>query len=597
MTDGGKYLAHILIKGLRGDYKPVISWLSLLHNSASHFSNLLKEEDQNAIMLLNALKGGMYSKSKEVCVETLKLFSKISYNFSSASFMENARKWFVQGEGGLEGTVFALKKYSDVSDDVAILIVNIGKGQLQELFQTYLKSLIPQQDAYWRLLTSFLKPLQSAPFSEEIKQEIGTLLESWLDIGCRQAENDGRHTVDERAASLGFLCEMWLLFPEQCEAKEEIANYILTVLIRATRDKNLSLQYFSLALLFELLDNFAEQKRPFAPTIYKALTFSVVELYQLDHIRCFIEENFSLIFKKNPTIPIGILIDPLVKQIQIGDSDKSEFNIFDFQFFYLLTSHPKLISKNALQLLDILAQVLLNDVMNFPLALQAFISIFAKLLTEDNIREFGDKFIKLAFSTLLTNVKAKSKKKDSKKQVQVSNAEPSVQALQNQEIITLLIEMQDLEDDELNENIQSLALNTNFRIKVIIKKNYELLKPLLKRYGSFESQIKQFENEQEKPIVEEKEENKNPPLLAIEAPKQDLPKIKSVAFLELDKKSDPLLTIKEVKEVNSSKEKNNYQLVPFSPNNNDVDKKALLALERIKKNRTDRDLKVITPPF
>lgn len=140
MTDGSKYLAHILIKGLRGDYEPVISWLMAVYSASRHFSSLLKDEDQNAIMLLNALKGGMYSKNKEVCLWTLKVFNKIAYDLGSSPFGDSAQRWFVGAEGGLEGAVYALKKFTDVAPEVAELIVNISKGKLLEVYQTYFKT-------------------------------------------------------------------------------------------------------------------------------------------------------------------------------------------------------------------------------------------------------------------------------------------------------------------------------------------------------------------------------------------------------------------------------------------------------------------------
>lgn len=57
--------------------------------------------------------------------------------------------------------------------------------------------------------------------------------------------------------------------------------------------------------------------------------------------------NFQYIFERSNTIPIGILIEPLVKQILITESVTFNFNVFDFDFFSSLARHSRLNIKNA----------------------------------------------------------------------------------------------------------------------------------------------------------------------------------------------------------------------------------------------------------
>jgi hypothetical protein len=66
-------------------------------------------------------------------------------------------------------------------------------------------------------------------------------------------------------------------------------------------------------MLFKLLDKFSEDKNPSAPAIYKALIFSLVESPGDTMIRDLYFSNFTSLLEANPTIPIGLIIEPLIK--------------------------------------------------------------------------------------------------------------------------------------------------------------------------------------------------------------------------------------------------------------------------------------------
>lgn len=74
----------------------------------------------------------------------------------------------------------------------------------------------------------------------------------------------------------------------------------------------------SLVLMFKLLDHFASERNPYASIIYKKLTFSLIENHSDVMMREMIIKNFISIFKKFSSIPIEILIEPLITQIQVG---------------------------------------------------------------------------------------------------------------------------------------------------------------------------------------------------------------------------------------------------------------------------------------
>ena len=136
---------------------------------------------------------------------------------------------------------------------------------------------------------------------------------------------------------------------------------IINLLKKGFRDKSNILQLTSLSLLFNLLEIFAKDKNNYAPIIYKILTFALIENHADLELREFLIKNFQNIFTSFYNIPIEILLEPLIKQIQVTENISYIINVFDIEFFNILASHPRLSVNNAIQLLDLFAKIYINN--------------------------------------------------------------------------------------------------------------------------------------------------------------------------------------------------------------------------------------------
>jgi hypothetical protein len=90
----------------------------------------------------------------------------------------------------------------------------------------------------------------------------------------------------------------------------------------------------ALTRLFKMLEIFAQDRNPYAPIIYKTLTFSLVENHQQLSIRELIMNNFKSIFETIQSIPVVIMLEPLLKQV----IELSSFYFLDqsFRKYYIL---------------------------------------------------------------------------------------------------------------------------------------------------------------------------------------------------------------------------------------------------------------------
>jgi hypothetical protein len=71
----------------------------------------------------------------------------------------------------------------------------------------------------------------------------------------------------------------------------------------------------------------ATERNRYAAILYKKLTFSLIENFDDIETRDYMENNFMNLFTKFASVPIDILLEPLIKQCNVNDS--AQLNICD----------------------------------------------------------------------------------------------------------------------------------------------------------------------------------------------------------------------------------------------------------------------------
>lgn len=83
LTNSNQYLLHSVVKGLKGNYDPIAKFFKTMSRYCHHMSNLLElesEKNQNhstMLMVLNALKTGLFSYNEDVILSCLELLTII----------------------------------------------------------------------------------------------------------------------------------------------------------------------------------------------------------------------------------------------------------------------------------------------------------------------------------------------------------------------------------------------------------------------------------------------------------------------------------------------------------------------------------------
>ncbi len=317
LSNSNKFLIHVIIKGLKGDFRPVVEWYKQVFAHAEVLISVLQNEPEggaSTLQILDIMKAGLYSKHAEVAAWACRLLAKMASELNAKGMSGMAWDWFVADNGGLQGILHCANKNRELmGENVVSALCQFGRYNFAELFTHHLKLAIPEAKEYMETVSGLVPSLAEYKVSRDELANAGVLV-FWIDFGCRKADVDNSN-ANERTAALGMLLEIWLSFPNVVEEKAEYADFIIKLMQRANRDKNPNVQIVSLAQLFKLMEHFALERNPYAPIVYKTLTFALVENHQKTSIRELMLANFKVMLETFTTIPVSILLDPFIKQV------------------------------------------------------------------------------------------------------------------------------------------------------------------------------------------------------------------------------------------------------------------------------------------
>ncbi|KAL4496244.1 hypothetical protein ABPG72_012981 [Tetrahymena utriculariae] len=507
-THNNKYLAHLFAKGVKGLFDPIIFFYQEVYQSIPLLLQLFLEDPTKKSMhfSMNCLKPGIVSKSFEVATWAARLFSKLALEFSESNLLTVSWDWFVGENGGLNTTLLGLKRHPDMKDLVVQILLQFARYNFVELFTIHMKKAQPDPKDLVGTYLVLLKSLTATPTACDEILNAG-ILDEWIDFALDGSTDEYKNTIDMRIVSLTLLVEVWMLFPFKIEDSEYKSNAVLQLLGKACKDKSQSLVVCSLTLLFQLLIYFGNQKSQFAPNVYRTLTLSIIENHQNVVVREYIMNNFITVYETLESIPLNILIEPLVRQIQVTDQVSYFFNVFDFNFFAYISKNDKLQLKNAIQLLDLFFKIYLNNTIFANVSSVPILNIVNRFIDSETLQEFVIKFVKVALAMLYASEKKKRPKEkvmplyNNKSAIGQPNLSPGeieqelIQAQKRALIVEMIKSIVTINCYELNEKIKPLVAHTNIQIKQFTKQNNKGMLSILTLFGNPDTILEKYEKE------------------------------------------------------------------------------------------------------
>ena len=459
-------------KGLKSGYGELTNFHHIIRENSIHLSNLIINEwneSSNVFKLvMNTLRWGILSNSSELVEENLNLLSKLALDFSSLNYLENTWEWFSAIENWLLIALLDLiDRHPHLFSIIVDTIANYSKGHLIELFSINLKEYYTDEVKYYESITSFLSLLLK---SDIVKEEIKLFLTDKIDEILKKFEYYKDSNL--KSATTTFINELWILY-EEIMTDSNIQKYY-KILKSFAKTSEKAVQFAKIGEMFKLLEIFTVKKNSAAPVIYKSLIFVLVDNHYDDTTRQYTISNFIKFFELSETIPVGILIEPLMKQFIESEGITYNYNVFDFELFSSLVNHPKIKLNDAIPILDILSKIYLNDIIFCNAASVPLLQIISKFIEDPLLLEYVKKLITLSLSMYLTVTLSRPSTQLSRpalppSRIRKNKPAPPTQddlnyRLQRCSIISLMHKIISLQSEPLNSLIQSLTLSITHQL-------------------------------------------------------------------------------------------------------------------------------------
>ena len=125
----------------------------------------------------------------------------------------------------------------------------------------------------------------------------------------------GEQQIVPKLMGMFLVGTLWGSFVENIGDNVELRKRILTSISKLSRCQFQSIKIQSFCLLFTLLDKFIRIRSSNAPVIFKSITFSLIENFYDNTTRQFIIQNLTTLFLAERSLPVGILLEPYIKQL------------------------------------------------------------------------------------------------------------------------------------------------------------------------------------------------------------------------------------------------------------------------------------------
>ncbi|CAD8193441.1 unnamed protein product [Paramecium pentaurelia] len=480
LSNGNKYLAHLLVKGVKGEFETLINWLSDIYANISRVFNFLEQQDSNIHYFFATIKPGLLSKEQEITLWTLRIMGRTYFELSEMEMHQLGYEWFCKENGGLAATFLCMQRHPNLLSQICELYSQVARFNIVDFFTVQFKKQLA--DKCVDMLNSLIEFLyQQKTLKDELISQ--GIVQYWAQAALKMSDSD---QLPIKIQGLKYLTLNWLLYPIQFEEDQNYPNQYLFLMKKGTRDSSNNLKYFSLNMLFRLLDKLATDRNPYAAVLYKKLTFTLIENYNELDVREFMLNNFMYLIQKYSSIPIDILLEPLIKQVMLNDA---LVNLTDMILFKFISKHPKMKIRLAILLLDLLAKIYLNSVTMSHLSFNPIQVLLARFAESPMLREYAFKLCKIGLALHYGSLKSKRQQvKTNDLSIltalqQHNNDHEILEAQKRAQIIELIKFIINMQQDELNEQIKPLLCHFYIELQNINIKDKGVI-TLLNMFGN-----------------------------------------------------------------------------------------------------------------
>ena len=361
LSNNRKYLLRLFYKGIQNDFTLAIKWLKDINKNLQILQNLMinSTESKNVYMTFSTLSVGLYSHNIDCVRITNTILSKLSIEIGTDW------EWFFN-EGYLS-YIFSLEKNSIIKNKLLNGFTLHIKEHEEDIIKLFKDKFLDEENnntTEYKDISNFifnLLPLLGDNLEDKEKKFQYGILNLIIEL----IENNN-NKISDAPLLITMAAQAWNYCPDFFLMNKNKKNVVLNFMKENIRTfgnygnkfENLNINNASsISCLFYLLNNLGKIKNEDGPLIYKTLVFLFIEEYDDELIREFMLDNFSNFFLLNLKFPIDIFLAPYFKQIKLVKN----ISMADFNFIAVIIGHPRFTCQHALDLLDFILDIAINN--------------------------------------------------------------------------------------------------------------------------------------------------------------------------------------------------------------------------------------------
>ena len=391
LSNNRKYLSKICHRGFNNQFTIIKRWLTDLYNNKDIMIKLIQNSDDGSNICYGVIGTALLCKDQTISLQAGQLLNIIKYKIGVN------RDWL--SNEGINTFIFILTK-DEIHKNNEInkkeflkILYELIKDDTNYFFDEIKKRIEVDKKKIYDFLSNIL------PYVNKADRNFGLDFQNLLYDICLKDQIDHSY-------SLSMLSDTFFYF---YPIEEGIINKIINYFKECIKNNGQNIFSTAIFQVFILMERLEKTKNKYAPQLYKTLVFLFLEEYDNELKREIILEGFEKFFNNNQDIPIDILLEPYLNQL----NSCQNYALCDFLFFFKILEHPRIENKDIMALIQFILNVCLNNVIYSRTANLILSLIFEKNIIESkctnayDINEIEYKFvdfINTALDSYITNI-------------------------------------------------------------------------------------------------------------------------------------------------------------------------------------------------
>lgn len=378
LSNNRKYLSIICNKGYNNEYSIIKNWLTDLYNNKDLMAKFIQESEEGSNICYGTIGTAICCKDPDICLQAAQLLDIMKYRIGMNW------DWFINE--GIESFIFILTKHEKNKVELLSILCDFMKEDTSYFFDELRKKLENEKKKVLEFLSNIISCVK------DLSSDFNIGLQNIVFDICLKDKEDISFNLSMLADSFYYFYPL----------DEDIIKKILSYFKECLRSQVQNIFSTAIFQTFNMMERFGKIKNKYAPQLYKNLVFLFLEEYDNELKREIILEGFEKFFNNNHEIPIDILLEPYLNQL----NSSQNYIMCDFLFFLKIVEHPRIESKDLSDIIQFVLNVCLNNITYSRTANLVLSLIFEKKLIEKkfddpyDINEIENKFIDFISTSL-----------------------------------------------------------------------------------------------------------------------------------------------------------------------------------------------------